>query len=78
MFNFFKCRILSFGEDNKNFTYKIERHWLENVEEEKNLRLIIDNSLIFYKGCIEARNEANRVLRFTNTNVMYKSQEVIK
>ena len=66
------------AENNRNFSYEMEGYWLEAVEEEKDLGVVVDRSIKFSKQCLEARNKANRTLGFINRNVRYKSKEVVR
>lgn len=77
-FNAKKCQVMHLGRDNRNFSYEMEGCWLEAVEEEKDLGVVVDRALRFSKQCLEARNRANRTLGFINRNVSYKSKEVVR
>ena len=77
-FNPQKCKVMHIGKDNRNFSYDMEGCWLETVEEEKDLGVVVDKKMKFSKQCLEARNRANRTLGFINRNVSYKSKEVVR
>lgn len=51
--------------------------WLESVDQEKDLGVIISSNLKVANQCLEARNKANKMLGIINRNVIYKSKEVI-
>ena len=77
-FNIDKCKVMHFGNDNYNFEYEINGNWLESVEFQRNLGIIVDKSLKFSNQCLSARNKANRALSFIKRNVNYKSKEIIR
>ena len=76
-FNIKKCKVLHAGHSNKNFNYEIQGEWLDSVENEKDLGVIVSNDLEVSSHCLEARNKANRMLGIINRNVSYKSKEVM-
>ena len=75
-FNNKKCKVLHVGYSNKNFNYKIYGEWLESVDNEKDLGLIITSTLKVSEQCLEARNRTNRMIGITNHNVNYKSKAI--
>ena len=77
-FNSQKCKVMHIGKHNRNFSYEMEGCWLEAVEEERDLGVVVDRTMKFSKQCLEARNRANRTLGFINRNVSYKSKEVVR
>ena len=40
-----KCKVLHMGHSNGNFNYEMQGEWLETVEREKDLGVIISNDL---------------------------------
>ena len=76
-FNKKKCKVLHIGHSNKNFNYEMQGEWLESVEYEKDLGVIVSNNLKGSKHCLEARNKAYRMLGIINRNVSNKSKNVI-
>lgn len=77
-FNSTKCKVLHLGKDNRNFSYEMEGDWLESVEEEKDLGVVVNRTMKFSKQCLVAKNRANKTLGFINRNVSYKSKEVVR
>ena len=77
-FNPQKCKVMHIGRENRYFSYEMEGCWIETVEEEKDLGVVVDKTMKFSKQCLEARNRANRTLGFINRNVSYKSKEVVR
>lgn len=76
-FNNKKCKVLHVGHSNGGFNYDMNGDWLETVDQEKDLGVIISSSLKVSDQCLNARNKANRMLGVINRNVTYKSKEVI-
>lgn len=76
-FNSKKCKVLHLGHSNKGFNYDMNGEWLQSVDQEKDLGVIISSDLKVGNQCLEARNKANKMLGIINRNVCYKSKEVI-
>ena len=76
-FNSKKCKTLHLGYSNKEFNYDMNGEWLQSVDQEKDLGVIISSNLKVADQCLEARNRANKMLAIINRNVVYKSKEVI-
>ena len=76
-FNSDKCKVMHIGHSNKEFGYSVEGDWLQEVEEERDLGVIVSKDMKFHKQCLEARNKASRMLGMINRNVSYKSKDVI-
>ena len=76
-FNSKKCKTLHLGYSNKEFNYDMNGEWLQSVDQEKDLGVIISSNLKVADQCLEARNRANKLLAIINRNVVYKSKEVI-
>ena len=52
-FNVDKCKVMHVGVKNRNFEYEMDGAWLQKVEQEKDLGVIINNDLKPTKHCIE-------------------------
>jgi hypothetical protein len=65
------------GRENNNFNYEMDGEWVNSVEQEKDVGVIISNDLKVSKQCIAACNIANRMLGYINKYVEYKSAEVM-
>ena len=61
-FNELKCKRMHFGKSNPKTSYIINNHILEEVDDERDLGVIIDNSLKFHKHTAAAIKKANAVL----------------
>lgn len=76
-FNYSKCKVMHIGRNNRNFEYEMGGNWLDIINQERDLGVIMSNDLKSSKQCLEARNKANKMLGMINRNVCYKSKEVI-
>ena len=72
-FNIEKCRVMIVGWENPHNRYNISRVTLNRSECERDLGVQISSDLCPRKQCIEARNQANRVLGFIATSVKSRS-----
>ena len=61
-FNESKCKAIHFGFHNPKIDYKLNSHTLEVVHEEKDLGIIIDDTLRFHQQTACVVKEANQVL----------------
>ena len=59
LFNTGKCKVLHIGNNNPNHRYKMNGQKLEQIEEEKDLGVIVDNKLKFHKQTSAAVKKAN-------------------
>lgn len=58
-FNVDKCKVLHLGRTNPYNKYKMAERYLEQVEEEKDLGVLVDNELKFHKQAAVASKTAN-------------------
>ena len=75
-FNYSKCKVMHVGHKNIEFSYSMDGQWINDVDEEKDLGVIISKDLKASRQCLAARNKAMKMLRLINRNVSYKSKEV--
>ena len=61
-FNTSKCKVLHFGNNNKEFSYVMGSHTLDVVSEEKDSGVCITNNLKAARQCHLAYAKVNRVL----------------
>ena len=54
-----KCKVLHIGSPNPCSKYKMNGHYLEDVEEEKDLGLLVDSELKFHKQTAAIVKNAN-------------------
>ena len=76
-FNGKKCKVLHEGYSNEGFNYEMNWDWLDPVDQEKDLGVIISSNLKVSDQCLETKNRANKMLVIINRNVVYKSKEVM-
>ena len=62
-FNIGKCKSLHIGRDNQHHIYEMNGHKLDQVQEEKDLGVLIDDELKFHKQTSAVIKNANMVLR---------------
>ena len=74
---FINVRFLHVGRRNSNFNYEMNGEWIMEVEEEKDVGIIISNDLKSSKQCTAACNQANQYLGFIYKYVEYKSPLVM-
>ena len=58
-FNVKKCKVLHIGSTNPCRRYKMNGHYLEDVEEEKDLGVLVDSDLKFHKHAAVTVKNAN-------------------
>ena len=71
-FNTSKCKVLHFGNNNKEFSYVMGSHTLDVMSEEKDLGVCITNNLKAARQCHLAYTKANRVLGLIARTISYK------
>ena len=78
LFNVSKCKVMHLGYNNPNHTYNLCGSVLDEVKYQKDLGVIIDNSLKPSRQCVAAAKTANRVLGTIKRSIEYKSVNMIK
>ncbi|XP_070555062.1 uncharacterized protein [Ptychodera flava] len=73
-FNVDKCKVMHVGSTNPQYNYTMNNIALTPVEEEKDLGVLIHNSMKTSKHCAEAVKKANRALGFIKRNIKYKTK----
>ena len=76
-FNADKYKVMHFGYSNKDCNYEIDNQLLESVREEKDLGIIVSDSLKVSPQCIKAVKNANRVLGAIKRTIDNRSKDVI-
>ena len=76
-FNVKKCKVSHIGSTNGKFEYEMNGNFLKEVNEEKDLGIIISNDLKSSKQCLAACKKANQMLGMISRNVAYKNKKVI-
>ena len=76
-----KCKVMHIGKDTEEFQYTMRSDGksfkLEYTKEERDLGVIVDNSLSFEQHCDAAINKANRVLGVIRRSFKYIDRDVI-
>lgn len=75
-FNVKKCKIMHIGLHNPRYKYYMRGQQLGVVEEEKDIGVIIHNSLKPHKQCQKAATTATAVLRTIEKNFHYRDRNV--
>ena len=73
-FNIDKCRVMNVGRENPHKCNKVKHN---RSECKRDLGIQVSSDLCPRKQCIEASNQANRVLGFIAMSVKSRSAEVI-
>uniref|UniRef100_A0A8C3F2F9 Reverse transcriptase domain-containing protein n=1 Tax=Chrysemys picta bellii TaxID=8478 RepID=A0A8C3F2F9_CHRPI len=72
-----KCKVMHLGMTNKNFSYKLGTHWLEVMEEEKDLGVLVDRRITMSRQCDVAVKKANAVLGCIRRGISSRDKEVL-
>ena len=75
-FNADKCKVIHFGGGSPS-NYSMDKKILENINEEKDLGVLIHKSLKPEKQCQAAVGRANRVLGMLKRNITSRKMEII-
>ena len=62
LFNVDKCKVMHIGKENQNLSYYMDGKQLEDVNQEKDLGIIITNDLKPSAHCTQNYTKANRML----------------
>src|SRR6267154_3549822 len=77
LFNVDKCKVMHFGANNSKETYSINNTVLKEVEDEKDLGVIVQNNLKVSEQCLKVVKTANRALGMISRTFQNKSKEII-
>jgi hypothetical protein len=75
-FNIPKCKIMHVGRNNPGYKYSIDGQELSEVDEEKDIGVIVQRNLKPGKQCEKAANLAAAVLRQIERNFHYRDRKV--
>ena len=78
MFNTAKCKIMHVGRNNPHYEYFMGGVKLETVEEEKDIGVVIHNSLKPSRHCKKVADTASAVLRQLTKNFHFRDRHVFK
>ena len=76
-FNLDKCKIMHIGHKNKNEKYELLGKEIENVQQEKDLGVVITNNLKSSNQCIEAVKKAQKLLGYIKRQFRTRNKETI-
>ena len=76
-FNIDKCKVLNIGSYNDKFSYSMNNTLLDNVNQEKDLGIIISSDLKPNRQCTEAIKKANKLVGFIGRAFEFKSEDII-
>ena len=71
------CKCIHYGFNNKMYDYFIGNVCIETKREERDLGVIITETLDVNKQCVRAANKANVMLGMTNRAFKYYTKEVV-
>ena len=77
LFNVAKCKVIHFGSRNAEADYSMEGSNLESITEERDLGILIHNSLKVEKQCMKAANAANQMLGMIKRSFTFHEKDVI-
>ena len=77
LFNADKCKCIHYGYNNKQYDYFMGKECIETTHEERDLGVIITETLDITKQCVRAANKANAMLGMINRAFKYKNKEVV-
>ena len=77
LFNADKCKSIHYGHNNQRHQYNMNGHILEQLDQEKDLGVIITDSLKPGKQCAITAKKANRVLGIINRSITCKERKII-
>jgi hypothetical protein len=76
-FNVDKCSVIHVGRNNKQNIYKLGDKNLRSSESERDLGIIVDNSIKFSEQCSAVIKAANSMLGLIRRTIMCKSKEIL-
>ena len=68
---------MHYGYNNKEYDYCMGNECIETTHEERDLGVIITETLDLIKQCVRAANKANAMLGMINRAFKYKTKEVV-
>ena len=75
LFNADKCKSIHYGYNNPRHVYNMGGQQLQQVNQEKDLGVIITDNLKYGKQCATAAQKANKILGIINRSITYKDKK---
>ena len=75
-YNVEKCKIMHLGRQNRQYTYTMDGKELRTVTEEKDVGVLVHNSLKPSKHCKKAADTAGAVLKSISRNFHYRDRHL--
>jgi len=76
-FNVSKCKVMHVGKTNPKKSYYMRGNILEEVDQEKDLGIIISSDLKCSQQCLYAHNKANKVLGVIRRTIINKEPRIM-
>jgi hypothetical protein len=76
-FNLTKCKVLHVGKSNQHFQYVMDNKALDSTKEEKDLGVVMADSLRSAGNCHAVYSKANRVLGMIKRTMTYQSADIL-
>jgi len=77
LFNVDKCKVMHIGKENQNLSYYMDGKRLEDVNQEKDLGIIITNDLKPSAHCTQNYTKANRMLGMIARTFSARDQHIL-
>lgn len=76
-FNAKKCKVMHFGASNPNYSYQLNGHVLEEIHSEKDLGVMVDDTLKFHKQTAAATKKVNQILGVLKRSYKTRDRQTI-
>jgi len=77
LFNVDKCVVMHLGNRNKKFNYSMGDTEIKTVTNQKDLGVLVSNSIKYSEQCSEAAKAGNKILGLIRRNIQFKSKDII-